>query len=47
MNEGLYEIENGKLILISNSTIFKEAILVNIFLNDENKLLFQTQNRIF
>jgi len=47
MNEGLYEIENGKPILISNSTIFKEAILVNIFLNDENKLLFQTQNKGF
>ena len=47
MNEGLYEIENGKPVLISDNIIFKESILVNMFLNEENKLLFQTQNKGF
>ena len=46
MNEGVYEIENGNPVLISNSPVFKSNILVNIF-SVNNKLLFQTQDEGF
>ncbi|RXP46502.1 hypothetical protein EC396_13965 [Lutibacter sp. HS1-25] len=42
LDEGLFRIENGEPILISDDPIVQENILVNI-LDIDNKLLFQTQ----
>jgi len=42
MDEGIFKIENGNTILVSNNKIFKTKILVNIFKSDK-KILFQTQ----
>lgn len=41
-NDGLYEIENGKMKLVSNDLIFKNNKIVSIFSLDDG-LLFQTQ----
>ena len=46
MNDGIYKIENGKPVLISNNPILKNNILVNIFSIDK-KMLFLTQNKGF
>lgn len=42
MYDGVYKIENGKEVLISNDAVLKNNTLVNIFSVDK-KLLFQTQ----
>lgn len=42
IGEGIFKIENGKPLLVSNDQIFQKNILVNIFEID-NELLFQTQ----
>ena len=42
MNEGLFKIENGNPVLVSNQELFKTKILVNIFVLNK-KILFQTQ----
>ncbi|WP_372794210.1 triple tyrosine motif-containing protein [Lutibacter sp.] len=44
--EGVFKIENGKPLLISDDPIFKDNILVNIF-SINNKVLFQTQEKGF
>jgi len=46
MQDGLYKIENGEPILITNADLIKENIIVNIF-DHQNKLLLQTQNQGF
>jgi DNA-binding CsgD family transcriptional regulator len=46
VEEGIFKIENGQPILISNDPILKSNILVNIFSVD-NKVLFQTQEKGF
>ncbi len=46
INDGIYKIEKGKPILISNNPILKNNILVNIFSVDE-KTLFLTQEKGF
>lgn len=43
LNEGLFEIENGKSQLISDHLILKNCRITNLF-NDEDGLLIQTQN---
>ena len=43
INEGLYEIENGKSKLISNNPIFKSNRIVSVFATNEG-LLIQTQS---
>lgn len=43
---GLFKIENGNAILVSDNQIFKENILVNIF-NYRNKLLIGTEDSGF
>jgi len=42
MNEGVFKIENGNPVLVSNHELFKNKILVNIFVLNKKKL-FQTQ----
>ena len=42
MGEGIFKIENGNNVLVSNNEIFKTKILVNIFKSDK-RILFQTQ----
>ena len=44
--QGVFKIENGKPILISDNHIFKDNILVNIF-SINKKVLFQTQEKGF
>jgi len=44
--QGVFKIENGKPLLISDDPIFKNNILVNIF-SINNKVLFQTQEKGF
>jgi len=46
MNDGLYKIENGKPVLISDHPILQNNILVNIFSVNE-KMLLQTQEKGF
>ena len=46
MEEGLFKIENGEEVLISNHPILKNNILVNLF-EVENKILLQTQENGF
>jgi len=46
MDDGIYKIENGEPILITNDQIIKDNIVVNIY-NHNNKLLIQTQNKGF
>ncbi|MBK5209115.1 MAG: LuxR family transcriptional regulator [Flavobacteriaceae bacterium] len=46
MNDGLYKIENGSPVLISNHPILQNNILVNIFSVDK-KILLQTQEKGF
>jgi len=43
MNDGIYKIENGKPVLISNHPILQNNILINIF-SVNKKILLQTQN---
>ncbi|MFC4720884.1 triple tyrosine motif-containing protein [Geojedonia litorea] len=46
MNDGIYKIENGEEVLISNDAIVQDNIVVNAYSHD-NKLLFQTQSKGF
>ncbi|MBT8316007.1 MAG: hypothetical protein HKP59_00110 [Lutibacter sp.] len=46
MNDGVYKIENGKEVLISNNPILQNSILVNIFYVNR-RILFQTQDKGF
>jgi AraC family chitin signaling transcriptional activator len=46
VNEGLFEIENGKSKLVSNHPVLKENKIVNIFATNEG-LLIQTQSSGF
>lgn len=46
MNDGLYKIENGNPVLISNHQILQNNILVNIF-SVNKKMLLQTQEKGF
>jgi len=46
MNEGLFELENGQSILISDYPLFKKNTIINLF-SVQNKLLVQTQDRGF
>ena len=42
INEGIFKIENGTPVLVSNHKLFQTKILVNIFILNR-KILFQTQ----
>lgn len=42
-NQGLFKIENGQAVLVSEQLILKENRIINLFKND-NRLLVQTQN---
>ncbi|MGV8946083.1 MAG: triple tyrosine motif-containing protein [Lutibacter sp.] len=44
MNDGIYKIENGKPVLVTNHPILQNNILVNIF-SHQKKILFQTQDK--
>jgi len=46
LNEGLFEIENGKSKLVSNDLIFKNNKIVNIY-QDNNGLIIHTQTNGF
>ena len=46
MNEGVFKIENGKEVLISDDVVLKNSTLVNIF-SEGNKLVFVTQMKGF
>tara|TARA_R110001583_G_scaffold74134_1_gene205542 strand:+ start:3083 stop:5890 length:2808 start_codon:yes stop_codon:yes gene_type:complete len=46
MNDGIYRIENGTPVLISNHAILRTNIVVNIF-SINKKILFQTQEKGF
>ncbi|MFA5297794.1 MAG: two-component regulator propeller domain-containing protein, partial [Lutibacter sp.] len=46
MNEGIYKIENGKPVLVSNHPILQNNIIVNIFIHHK-RILFQTQDKGF
>ncbi|WP_299781602.1 LuxR C-terminal-related transcriptional regulator [uncultured Formosa sp.] len=46
VNDGVYEIVNGKSKLISNNPILKENLLVNIY-NQKGQFLFQTEDHGF
>lgn len=43
MEEGVFKIENGKPVLVSDHPLLRNSILVNIFKSDD-KILYQTQN---
>lgn len=43
IQEGLFKIENGKSVLVSDNTIFKNNIIVNIY-NHNNQFLVETQD---
>jgi ligand-binding sensor domain-containing protein/DNA-binding CsgD family transcriptional regulator len=45
-NDGLYKIEEGKSVLVSNDSFFKENIIINIF-SDNGGLLIHTRNTGF
>ena len=45
-NEGIYKIDNGKSILVSNDLLIKNSIVVNIFMKD-GYLLFETEDKGF
>lgn len=45
-NEGIYKIDNGKSILVSNDLLIKNSIVVNIFIKD-GYLLFETEDKGF
>jgi len=45
-NDGIYKIDNGKSILVSNDQLFKNSIVVNIFIKDDY-LLFETEDKGF
>ncbi len=46
MDEGLFQLENGKSTLVSDFPVFKKNIIINIF-SFNNKLLIQTQEQGF
>ena len=46
MGKGVFKIENGESVLVSEDSMLKNKILVNIFKSDE-KILYQTQNSGF
>jgi DNA-binding CsgD family transcriptional regulator/ligand-binding sensor domain-containing protein len=46
INDGIYKIEKGKAVLVTNDKIVKSNTLVNIFY-ENNALLIQTQNKGF
>ena len=46
LNDGIYKIENGKELKVSDHEILKNNIVVNIF-NFENKILLETQEKGF
>ena len=46
MNDGIYKIENGIPVLITNHAILRNNIVVNIF-SINKKILFQTQEKGF
>ncbi len=43
LNDGIYKIENGKDILVTNNKIVKENLVIGIFPKEDN-LLIQTRN---
>ena len=45
-NDGLYKVENGKEVLISNHKIINESKLINVF-DDQTVILLQTQDNGF
>lgn len=45
-NEGIYKIDNGISNLVSNDQLFKNSIVVNIFIKDDY-LLFETEDKGF
>ncbi len=47
LSEGLYEIEKGNPKLISSQAVFKQSILVNIFVSFDKKIVFQTDSNGF
>ncbi len=46
INDGIYKIESGSEVLITNHEVVKNNIIVNIF-NHQNKLLLETQGKGF
>jgi DNA-binding CsgD family transcriptional regulator len=44
VNDGIYKIENGNEVLVSNLELLQQNLLVNIFLI-EKRILFQTQEK--
>ncbi len=47
INEGIFKIENGKPILVSNDLIFQKNLLVGAFLIDNNTLLLSENGEFF
>lgn len=45
-NEGIYKIDNGKSILITNDQLIKNSTVINIFIKDDY-LLLETQEKGF
>jgi AraC family transcriptional regulator, chitin signaling transcriptional activator len=46
MDEGLFQLENGKTVLVSDFPDLKKSIIINIFVHS-SKLLIQTQDKGF
>ena len=46
MEKGIFKIENGEAVLVTDNSILKNNILVNIFKSD-NRILYQTQDSGF
>ncbi|MDT0553429.1 triple tyrosine motif-containing protein [Urechidicola vernalis] len=46
INEGLYKIENGKALLVSDNEVIKKDVLIGAFIN-QNKTLLLTENGMF
>ncbi len=46
LNQGLYKLENGNEVLVSDAQVIKDNVLVNAFLIDK-KVILETQNNGF
>jgi DNA-binding CsgD family transcriptional regulator len=46
LNNGIYKIENGEDVLVTNNSIIKNSIVINVFSKD-NSLLIQTRDKGF
>lgn len=47
INDGIYKLENGKEVLVTNDAVFKNNNVVNVFKNNNNLLLVTQKNGLY